>query len=89
MRCIRSLMIATVLTAPLPAHAAGAAAGAAAPGAGEAVPKVLYIVPWKQLEARRTEPEPPTPRIERVPEVLDRDAFRRELELRRRLEQAP
>lgn len=82
-------MIAAALTAAFPAHAAGTVAGGAAPEAGEAVPKVLYIVPWKQLEPRRTEPAPPAPRIERVPEVLDRDTFRRELELRRRLEQAP
>lgn len=78
--------VAMAETANLGDAARGAAAGveAGADGAGRALPKVLYIVPWKRVPSAGIAPYPPRRQVDQPLVPLDPAAFRRELGMRRR-----
>lgn len=71
-------LLAALLSPPLAAQ--DAVPGAAAPGGGEQdLPKVLYIVPWKDAEIGAPLPPPQVGLDEAVLAPVSRDGFRQRL----------
>lgn len=85
MRRLGRAMLVMVLLSTFSARSEEAPAEPRGGDGIEPVPKVLYIVPWKELKQRRPERESHATRIERALAPVARDALRRELELRRQL----
>ncbi len=81
----RGLLAALVLTLashPLLAESPRPDPSAEPVAGEEELPKVLYIVPWKEIDAAATMPPPPAGRDESSLLPLDRDSVRRQLRYR-------